>query len=216
MGPPGAGKGTQAKRLAAEFRMDHLSSGDIFRSERDCGSQLGAKLARYMEAGELVPDEIVVDVMAKAITDSDAEGGLLLDGFPRTVAQAQTLDEQLERLGAPLDAVVILSASEEVIVDRITGRRSCPKCGRIYHVRNMPPAEAGKCDDCKVNLVQRGDDTAPVVRERLAAYREQTEPVLEYYRQRKGLRIIEVSGDDPAEVVYGRLAEALQAVQSAR
>jgi len=212
MGPPGAGKGTQAKRLVEKFGMDHLSSGDIFRAERASGSRLGEKLAEYMDAGKLVPDDVVVEIMAKAITGSDAEGGLMLDGFPRTVPQAEALDAQLDRAGKPLDAVAVITASPEVIVERITGRRSCPKCGKAYHVRFMPPAEKGLCDSCGTKLVQRDDDTEAVVRERLDAYNAQTQPVIGYYRRRGKLKMIEIDGDKSPGNVTADLVGALQAL----
>ena len=214
MGPPGAGKGTQAKILAEQFYMAHLSSGDIFRAEKASGSELGNKLAEYMSAGKLAPDDIVVDVMAKAITESDAEGGMLLDGFPRTVAQAETLDGQLSKADQPLDAVVLMTANDELIVQRITGRRSCSKCGRIYQLTFMPPAREGVCDDCDGELTQRSDDCEEVVRDRLKAYYRQTEPVMDYYRTRPGLQIIEVDGDQQADAVNEIVSAALRDLRS--
>lgn len=210
MGPPGAGKGTQAKKLAAVFGMEHLSSGDILRAERAGASELGGKLSEYMDAGRLVPDDIVVDVMAKAITSSTTPGGMLLDGFPRTVQQAEALDDQLDQAGKPLDAVVVLTAGDELIISRITGRRSCPKCGKIYHVTNMPPRQNNICDDCGVELVQRDDDVEKVVCKRLEEYNRQTEPVIDYYRRRNGLEIIDVDGGEDADHVAAVLADALQ------
>jgi len=212
MGPPGAGKGTHAKRLAERFDLDHLSSGDIFRAERASGSDLGRQLARYMDAGELVPDDIVVGIMTKAITSSTAGGGILLDGFPRTVAQAKALDEQLAAAEAPLDAVIVLSASDPVIIERITGRRSCPTCGRVYHVKFMPPADDTRCDDCGTQLVQRPDDTEDLVKQRLEAYRAETEPVVEYYRSHGRAKMIQADGEGSADEVYERLAESLRSL----
>jgi len=210
MGPPGAGKGTQAKRLAARFDMAHLSSGDIFRAEKISGSDLGAELARYMDAGLLVPDETVVRVMAKAITDSHAAGGLLLDGFPRTVPQAQALDEQLAEAHKPLDAVAVIDVDDEAIVERITGRRVAPSTGKIYHVEYMPPKVPDVCDDTGEGLVQRDDDTEPVVRERLDAYRKQTAPVVDYYGGRTDLAMMRIDGngspDQVTEALIGALA----------
>ncbi len=208
MGPPGAGKGTQAKYLVEKFGMVHLSSGDILRAERADGSELGEKLKSYMDAGELVPDDIVVEIMAKAIAKQDADKGLLLDGFPRTVTQAGALDKQLEQLGLPLEAVLVIEADESLLVDRITGRRSCPKCGRVYHVKNIPPVKEGICDACGAELVQREDDTEEVVRQRLAAYRKQTEPVIEYYAA-DGRKMIRLDGGAPLEEVAQQAAEAL-------
>ncbi len=213
MGPPGAGKGTQAKRLTDEFGMTHLSSGDIFRSLRASGSDLGKQLAVRMGAGELVPDDLVVSIMSEAIAENDSADGLMLDGFPRTVPQAQALDEQLIGAGTPLDAVVVIDADENVIVERITGRRSCPKCGKAFHVKFMPSADGDYCDVCqgKVELTQREDDTESVVRSRLAAYVDQTQPVLGYYRA-AGLEVIELDGGRSPEEVTADLTEALQAI----
>lgn len=208
MGPPGAGKGTQAKRLVDKFGMVHLSSGDILRAERSAGSELGEKLKSYMDAGELVPDEVVVEIMAGAIARQDPRQGLLLDGFPRTIVQAKALDEQLDRLGLPLEAVLVIEADGSLLVDRITGRRSCPKCGRVYHVKNIPPAKEGICDVCGAELVQREDDTEAVVRQRLAAYRKQTEPVIEYYAA-SGRKMVRLDGAAPLEQVAQQAAEAL-------
>ncbi len=213
MGPPGAGKGTQAKRLAESFGMAHLSSGDIFRAEKASGSQLGAKLAQYMNAGQLVPDDMVVDVMAKAVTQSSAAGGLLLDGFPRTVAQAEALDAQLARAGKPLDAVVVITAGDDEIVERITGRRSCPKCGKIYHIKYMPPKSDGVCDLDGTPLVQRSDDKEEVVRQRLAAYYKQTQPVISYYRRAAGAKVVEIDGMASPDEVTKKMVASLEQLQ---
>ena len=213
MGPPGAGKGTQAKRLVERFGMVHLSSGDILRAERAAGTELGEKLKSYMDAGELVPDEIVVEIMAGAIAKQNPQKGLLLDGFPRTIIQAEALDKQLDRLGLPLEAVLIIEADESLLVERITGRRSCPKCGRVYHVKNIPPAKEGVCDACGAELVHRDDDTEDVVRERLDAYRRQTEPVIKYYAA-SGRKMITLDGGEPLEEVAEQAAEALASSES--
>jgi adenylate kinase len=210
MGPPGSGKGTQAKLLAADFGMEHLSSGDIFRAEKGSGSDLGKQLAVYMNAGQLVPDQTVVEVMAKAVASSHAPGGLLLDGFPRTVAQAEALDRQLAGIGKPLDAVVVLEAGDDLIIDRIAGRRVNPRTGKIYHVRNMPPKVAGIDDETGEKLIQREDDREEVVRKRLEVYRRQTAPVVEYYRTRTKLPVMEFDSSGQAEIVHRSLAEALR------
>jgi adenylate kinase len=211
MGPPGAGKGTQAKKLVDQFGVTHLSSGDIFRAEKASGSALGKELAKYMDAGQLVPDDTVVKVMAAAVTKNSAGPGLLLDGFPRTVPQAEALDKQLSAAGKPLDAVMLITASNDLIVDRITGRRSCPKDGSVYHVTNIPPKTAGVCDLCGTALVQRADDTEAVVRQRLEAYYRQTEPVIAYYRK-QNLRIIEVDGNLPTAQVAANLAAGMKSL----
>ncbi len=211
MGPPGAGKGTQAKRLVEKFGFVHLSSGDIFRAEKASGSDLGAKLAEYMSAGALIPDDVVVEMMAKAITEADAKGtGLMLDGFPRTVPQGQALDKQLAEAGKPLDGVVVITCDDGPIVSRITGRRSCPKCGRVYHIEYLKPNTDGVCDDCVGSeLVQRADDKEDVVRDRLKAYYDQTEPVIEYYRKSGQVKVVEVDGNGSPDGVTGILAEAV-------
>ncbi len=217
MGPPGAGKGTQAKNLVEKFGMVHLSSGDIFRAEKASGSELGQKLNEYMSAGKLVPDEIVVEMMAKAIAKAEeqSDAGLMLDGFPRTVPQAEALDQQLAKAGTPLDAVVVITANDDEIVGRITGRRSCPKCGKAFHVEFIPSGRGKYCDACEgdVELVQRSDDQEETVRERLRAYYAQTEPVIEYYRQSGDAEVIEVDGSPAPEQVKEAMIEALKSLQ---
>ncbi len=213
LGAPGAGKGTQAKRLAETFDMLHLSSGDILRAEKASGSDLGRTLARYMDAGELVPDEVVVDVMAKAISDPTAAKGLLLDGFPRTEPQAEALDAQLVELGAPLDTVAVIDVSTDAVIERICGRRSCPRCGAIYHMTFMPPAVEGVCDKCgyKGEFVQRADDTEEVVRQRLEAYRAQTAPLIDYYKRTAPDKVIEFDGNKRPDEVTEDMVAALKA-----
>ena len=208
MGPPGAGKGTQAKRLVDAFSVVHLSSGDIFRAERSSGSELGAKLAEYMDAGALVPDDVVVAMMAKAVAANSE--GMMLDGFPRTVAQAEALDEQLSQAEKALDAVVAIIADDDVIVGRVTGRRSCPQCGKVFHLTFLPSGRGDLCDVCDgaVALIQREDDTEEVMRKRLTTYHEQTKPVLDYYRS-AGMRVIEVDGNADIDVVAANIAQAL-------
>ncbi len=213
MGPPGAGKGTQAKKLVEKLGMRHLSSGDILRAQRAGGSPLAKQLAEYMDAGKLVPDDVVVKVMAEELSGND-DGGLLLDGFPRTVHQAEALDAELAKAGRKLDGVVIIDAAEELIVTRITGRRSCPKCGMAYHVKFMPPAKDMVCDSCGEGLVQRDDDTEEVVHRRLEAYRKQTEPVIEYYRGRPGLDVVDIDGGQKADEVLADLVAKLDAIQA--
>lgn len=214
MGAPGAGKGTQAKRLAEKLDMVHLSSGDILRAECGSGSELGRKLKSYMDAGELVPDEIVVGVMARAIADQPAGKGLLLDGFPRTVPQADALDRQLAELGRTLDVVLVIDTPDELLVERITGRRSCEQCGRVYHVRFLRPKSEGRCDVCEAEFIQRADDTEEVVRERLSAYRAQTAPVIEHYAAAGKQRVVTIDGSGSPDEVTVLAAEALDAGHS--
>lgn len=191
-GPPGAGKGTQAERLAAKFAFLHLSSGDVLRAERKSGTELGARVAGYMDSGALVPDEIIVEVILARVLKADSKAGVLLDGFPRTLPQARQLDDALVGAGSRLDLVLSIVVPDELIVERITGRRMCPSTGKIYHVKYLPPKQAGICDETGEELIQRKDDTEEVVKQRLAAYHEQTEPLEEYYRQ-QGL-LVEVDG----------------------
>ncbi len=209
MGPPGAGKGTQAERIAERFAMTHLSSGDIFRAEKSSGSELGKQIAAVMARGELVSDALVVEIMVKAI--QSVEGGLLLDGFPRTLPQAEVLDGMLGDSGLSVDAVILITADDETIVKRITGRRSCPQCGKAFHVDYMPSAKGTFCDACdgEVRLVQRDDDSESVVRQRLEAYKGQTEPVIDYYQQRDGVTVIVVDGEQSPEEVTASISQEL-------
>lgn len=218
MGPPGAGKGTQAKRLLDKFGMAHLSSGDIFRAEKASGSALGKKLAEFMDAGKLVPDDVVVEIMAKAITSSNASAGLMLDGFPRTVPQGQALDAQLAKAGKPLDVVVVITADKEQIVGRITGRRSCPKCGKAFHVKHIPSAKGDSCDaaGCDGKLYQRDDDKESVVRKRLDAYFAQTEPVIAYYRKGGKVKVVEVDGMPAPDEVTKAMFKALEKLKEGK
>lgn len=210
MGPPGAGKGTQAKRLAEKFALRHLSSGDILRAEKASGSELGKQLSQYMDAGKLVPDETVVGVMAKALTADSGDAGVLLDGFPRTVVQAEALDRQLAAAGKPLDAIVVIAVPDAEIVERITGRWSCPDCGKVFHTKFLPSKRQGVCDACGAKLTQRSDDTEKVVRQRLDAYNRQTEPVIEYYRGQRHRDVLEVNGSASPDEVTAALVEALK------
>jgi adenylate kinase len=203
LGPPGAGKGTQAKRLAEVFSLQHLSSGDVLRAERASGTELGKQVASIMDSGALVPDAVMVEVMLGRVLKPGAYKGVLLDGFPRTLPQARSLDEALTRAGRRIDAAVSLDVPDEVIVERICGRLSCPKCGTIYHQKFNPPAKDGVCDREGTALVHRRDDTPEVVRQRLAAYHQETEPLIDYYRGRGILAGLD--GTQPIEKVEEQL-----------
>lgn len=197
LGAPGAGKGTHCKKIVDRYGLLHLSSGDILRRERAEGTELGKKAQSYMDAGTLVPDELIVEMMSKAIKGAP-DRGFVLDGFPRTVRQAEALDRALAKDDSSIDVVVNLQVSDDIVVDRITGRRSCPKCGAVYHVKNMPPKNEGICDHDGEALVQRPDDTAEVVKNRLATYYEQTEPVVSYYKAKRDVRDVPADGDPDA------------------
>ncbi len=205
LGAPGAGKGTHCKRIADRYGVVHLSSGDILRRERAAGTELGKKAQSYMDAGALVPDDLIVEMMSKAI--QEAKAGYVLDGFPRTVNQAEVLDKSLAAQKTGIDMVIDLKVSDDVVLERITGRRSCPKCGTVYHVKNMPPKVPGICDKDGTPLVQRPDDTEEVIRKRLETYYRQTEPVVEYYKARRTVHDIDADGDPDsvAAVIFGKL-----------
>lgn len=208
LGPPGAGKGTQAVRLSEAFGLRHLSSGDLLRAERKKGSELGAKVAGYMDSGGLVPDDIIIAVILAQLTAPGETRGFLLDGFPRTLSQAESLDTSLEAAGRRVDLVLALQVPDEPIVERITGRRICPTCGGVYHVRHQPPAQDGICDRDGSRLIHRQDDSQEVVRTRLAAYHAQTEPLEAYYRRREIL--VDVDGTQEMDVVAARLRQIVQ------
>jgi len=205
LGAPGAGKGTHCKKIAARYGIAHLSSGDILRRERAEGTEIGKKAQSYMDAGALVPDDLIVEMMSGAVKKASA--GYVLDGFPRTVNQGQVLDKSLAAQGAAIDMVINLEVDDEIVVGRITGRRSCPKCGAVYHVKNMPPKKDGVCDQDGTPLVQRPDDTEEVVRNRLETYYRQTKPVVEYYKSGRTVYDIDGSGDAGvvANVIFQKL-----------
>jgi len=209
LGAPGAGKGTQCKFIVGRYGLEHLSSGDILRRHRAEGSDLGKQAQSYMDSGALVPDELIVEMMIDEIGRAP-KSGYVLDGFPRTLKQAVKLDELLARSREKIDIVLNLKAGEDTVIKRITGRRSCPKCGAVYHIENMKPKVDGICDHDGAVLVQRPDDTAEVVRNRLKNYYEQTAPLVDYYKQKSCLYELDADGD--AEVVKEELFEKLDAL----
>ncbi|WP_083939429.1 adenylate kinase [Nocardiopsis chromatogenes] len=208
VGPPGAGKGTQAQILASELSIPKVSTGDIFRANVSGGTELGRTAKSYMDRGDLVPDEVTNEMVRGRLAEEDAREGFLLDGFPRNVPQAETLDSMLKDMGTALDAVLELKVDEEEVVKRLSGRRSCRECGRVYHVDYDPPRAAGVCDACGGGLYQRDDDREEVIRHRLEVYREQTEPLVAYYRDRGVLVAIEATG--AVEDVTARAVAALR------
>lgn len=208
LGPPGAGKGTQAELMHARLRLPHISTGDIFREEAQAQSPLGRVVAGYMARGELVPDTVVVQVVINRLRRPDARRGFILDGFPRTVPQAQALDQQLLRHRQAIDFVLHVAASPAVVHKRLGGRRVCRQCGAIYHVTNMPPRRAGLCDVCGGPVVQRADDRVATIRRRLAVYQEGSLPLMAYYRRRGRLR--HLSGDLHAEALFDKIIHLLQ------
>ena len=210
LGPPGAGKGTQCKRIVDRFKLAHLSSGDILRSERTAGTELGKKAQSFMDAGKLVPDDLIIAMMSGAITK--AKGNCVLDGFPRTVVQASELDRELERKGNSIDAIVNLVIDDSVVENRITGRRSCPACGAVYHLESLKPKVDGFCDKCKgQSLTQRVDDTPEVIRERLKTYHQQTSAVVGYYT-RAGGEVLDVDADRAIDAVTAEIIKKLESL----
>ncbi len=198
LGPPGAGKGTQSKRLEKAHGLVQLSTGDMLRAERAAGTELGRKVQAIMDAGQLVSDDIIVDMIEKRIGAADCRNGFVLDGFPRTVPQAEALDAMLARRNMKLDYVIELAVDEDALVDRIDGRFSCAKCGASYHERNKRPKVAGVCDVCgSKDFIRRADDNAETVKARLAAYHAQTAPILPYYRAKGILRQVDGMADIP-------------------
>lgn len=210
LGAPGAGKGTQAERIVADYGLPHISTGDMLRAAVAAGTPMGREAAKYMEAGALVPDEVVVGVVKERLAQPDAREGFLLDGFPRTVAQAEALDALLAAEGRAITHVILIEVPDEELVQRIAGRRSCGRCGKLYNVTFDPPKAEGVCDVCGGELVQRADDNEETVRRRLAVYHEQTAPLVDYYRRRGVLRTVFGGGKTPDEV-YGQVKVALTA-----
>ena len=212
LGAPGAGKGTQCKNIVARYGLVHLSSGDILRQERAAGSELGKQAQSYMDSGGLVPDEIIIGMMAKAIEKAPASG-FVLDGFPRTVNQAAELDKALAGAGSKIDAVLNLEIDDEIVASRMTGRRSCPQCGAVYHIENLKPKTEGVCDHDGTELVQRSDDSLEVVAHRLETYHQQTEPLVDYYKNNGKVYDFDAGGD--VDEVKASIFEKLNALGNA-
>jgi adenylate kinase len=199
LGPPGAGKGTQADRLRDDFRLPYIATGDMLRANVKEGTGLGRQAKRYMDAGELVPDELILAMVSERLEEEDARDGFILDGFPRTLQQARALDEQLAQLSRRITAAILIDVPDEEVVRRISGRRVCVKAGHNYHVDNDPPKREGICDQDGSRLIQRDDDRPEVVHNRLRVYHEQTEPLIGYYDQRGLMRRIDGTRS-PADV----------------
>jgi adenylate kinase len=208
VGPPGAGKGTQAVRLAEKLRIPHISTGDLFRANISRQTELGKLAKSYMDAGNLVPDEVTIAMAKDRMEQPDAEGGFLLDGFPRNVSQAEALDTLLQTEGIKLDAVLDLEVPEEEVVKRIAGRRICRKdSSHVFHVTYSPPKKEGVCDVCGGELYQRDDDSEDTVRKRLEVYHSQTEPIIDYYKA-QGL-VVTISSLGPVDEITRRALDAL-------
>ncbi len=207
LGPPGAGKGTQSEKICADYDVTQLSTGDILRANRKQGTELGKKAQKYMDGGELVPDQIIVDMIKQELKKPEVAKGYILDGFPRTVPQAEALDELLEGMGEKLDATLVLEVPNEELVKRLTARRVCKNCGKTYHLIFNPPKKEGICDACGGELYQRDDDKEGPIRNRLSVYEKQTKPLIDYY-EKKGLAK-KIDGLGGIDEIYARVKNAL-------
>ena len=213
MGPPGAGKGTQAKRIAQIFKIPHISTGDMLREAVAAGTDLGLKVKEIMDKGLLVPDDLMIDLVRERLSREDTRNGFILDGFPRTVEQAAALDEMLEDLGRKIDVALLVNADEEEVVKRISSRRVCPECGKVYNLLTIRPKVEGRCDNDGAELIQRDDDMPDTVRARYRVYLEKTEPVIQYYSSNKS-QFLEVDGTGEIDVVTDKIVEHLESTRN--
>ena len=209
LGAPGAGKGTQAKQIASKYQIPHISTGDIFRANIKNGTELGKKAKEYMDQGLLVPDELTCDLVMDRISQDDCANGFVLDGFPRTIPQAEALDAALTQVGAKMDFAIDVDVPDSHIVNRMSGRRACLNCGATYHVVAIPPKKEGICDTCGKELVLRDDDKPETVQKRLDVYHDQTQPLIDYYKNQGILK--SVDGTVPMEEVFANIVEILGA-----
>ena len=191
LGPPGAGKGTQAKSISNRYSIPHISTGDIFRKNISEATPLGIEAKGYMDKGLLVPDEVTINMVKDRLTWEDCKNGYLLDGFPRTVAQAEALEAFLNSRDEKIDTALLIDVPMEFILERMTGRRVCPSCGASYHIKFNPPTNDGKCDLCGSDVIQRKDDTEETVKERLDVYENQTQPLIDFYKNKKQLSVVD-------------------------
>ena len=207
LGAPGAGKGTQAKMIAEKYGLSHISTGDIFRANIKNGTELGKEAKEYMDKGLLVPDELTVRLLLDRVAQDDCKNGYVLDGFPRTIPQAEVLDEKLSELGEKVDYAINVDVPDENIVNRMSGRRACLSCGATYHIVSIPPKKEGICDVCGSELVLRDDDRPETVQNRLKVYHEQTQPLIDFYEKKGVLR--SVDGTLPMEEVFTAITKIL-------
>ena len=208
MGPPGAGKGTQAEFIKKQYPIPHISTGDMFRDAVGRGTELGKEAKKYMDAGKLVPDEVTIGIVKERLAESDCKGGFLLDGFPRTIIQAEALDRVLGAGGRKIEAAVNIAVPNEILIERMAGRVSCQECKMVYNLNSNPPARQGICDKCGGQLVQRSDDRGDTVAKRLDVYLEQTNPLLGYY-DKQGV-LYEVDGDRDSTEVFTDIKNLLE------
>ncbi|EOT28731.1 adenylate kinase [Eubacterium sp. 14-2] len=209
LGAPGAGKGTQAKQIADKYSIPHISTGDIFRANLKAGTELGKKAKEYMDQGLLVPDELTCDLVMDRIGQEDCKNGFVLDGFPRTIPQAEALDAALAKINEKMDYAIDVDVPDENIVNRMSGRRACLNCGATYHIVSIPTKVEGICDRCGNQVVLRDDDQPETVKKRLNVYHEQTQPLIDYYKKQNILKTVD--GTRPMEDVFGAIVEILGA-----
>lgn len=208
LGAPGAGKGTQAKKISAAFAIPQISTGDMLREAVKIGTEMGRRAKGFMDAGGLVPDEVVIGIVKDRLKAKDCDKGFILDGFPRTIPQAQALDAVVRELGKEIGTVLSLEVDENELLERLTGRRTCTACGAMYHVRFNPPKAAGKCDKCGTALIQRDDDKEETIKARLVNYRKSTEPLLDYYKGTGKIKAVKASGE--IDAIYENIARILR------
>lgn len=211
LGPPGSGKGTQAALLSEKYNVPSISTGDMLRQSVEAQEELGLKAKKYMDEGALVPDELIIAIVKSRLAKPDCEHGFILDGFPRTLAQSEALDALLDSLSYPLDAVINIEVTSEVVLSRLSGRRTCRDCGHIYHIVNLPPKTPGICDDCGGILYQRDDDKPEAITKRLHVYMMQTAPLIQYYQKRG--KLISIPGDKEVDVIHQSIVESLGMIE---
>ena len=212
LGPPGAGKGTQAKQVVDKYSIPQISTGDLMRAAVSSGSSLGEKLKSYMQAGSLVPDDLVLDILLDRISNDDCSSGFLLDGFPRTVAQAEELEKALVKRNTPLSGVISIDVPDEVLTSRLTARRICSKCSASYHLEFLKPKKDGFCDRCDGELYQRKDDSEEVIKNRLKVYHDQTAPLVDFYQKEKIL--YPVNGNKKIDMIFQEICDIIDKLNS--
>lgn len=210
MGPPGAGKGTQADLIKDRYPIPHISTGDMFREAVSTGTELGKEAKKYMDSGKLVPDEVTIGIVQERLAQDDCKEGFLLDGFPRTVKQAEALDQVLAKLGKKVEAAINITVPEDILYERMSGRISCKDCKTVYHLKFNPPAKAGICDKCGGELIQRSDDQGDTVKRRLEVYAEQTNPLIEYY-EKQGV-LYDIDGNRDSQAVFADIVKVMESL----
>ncbi|MGI5921947.1 MAG: adenylate kinase [Syntrophomonadaceae bacterium] len=208
MGPPGAGKGTQAELIKAAYPIPHISTGDMFREAVSKGTEMGLEAKKYMDSGQLVPDAVTIGIVEERLAQPDCQTGFMLDGFPRTIVQAQALDKALDKLGKQVEAAISISVPNDILIDRMAGRVSCQDCKAVYNTRFNPPQVEGVCDKCGGQLIHRDDDKEETVRNRLQVYMDQTAPLLDYY-QKQG-KLFDINGNRDTKEVFADIKDILE------